>query len=73
MQSFFIALSNFISQVVDFIFGLFEKFFSLLSTLSDAVTFVVNSVSLLPDLFAVPMMIILSIMFIKFCLSLGKQ
>lgn len=73
MQSYFIAFSQMIQQVWNFISNLLSYFFGLFRTLGSYLEFIMNALGTLPFMVRVPATIILIVMVIKFVLNLGKN
>lgn len=73
MQSYFIAFSQLIQQIWNFISNSLSYFFGLFRTLGDYLRFVMDSLGTLPFMVRVPATIILTIMVIKFVLNFGKN
>lgn len=73
MQNFFIAISNFIQQVTDYITSGIQYFLRLFEDLKTSVVFVYECISYIPGAVRNVAVILLTIMIAKFVLSLGKQ
>lgn len=73
MQAWLSSLSNFISNVWEFVSSGIRYFLGLFDSLRQYLSFVMQSIQLLPIMVKVPVTIILTIMVIKFILNLGKN